>query len=212
MSDLLASTPGRVAVISTGASLPGSISVTRSGLLGSSIGGAQVFQSSRVIITGAQYAQAGNIQFQQSLRDTIYMYTFGERMGQLELSGLAFSSSCADSGNTQSGVDDILGYYQSFRASKAGDSITVIVGRTPIVGYLVSCSVRVANPANMLYAFSFSIAALPPGLDSSPNSDALPASSQAAEPGVLTRAAPAVPPATTTQAAPGQSFVPPDRL
>ncbi len=172
MSDILVSRPGHVSVVQlTHDAVPGSVRISKvkGGGFGGGVATVDVIQSSRVIITGATYSQSANIQFQQSLKDAIYMYVFGERMGQIEISGMAFASACTDTDKTTAGVDDILAYYQDGRASKSGDAISIIIGKTPITGFLVGCNVRMVNPVTMMYGFSFALATVPPGLDSNPN-------------------------------------------
>ena len=54
---------------------------------------ARVVPARRVIFTGIEYEQASHVQFQQTLLRSIYMYSFGERMGSMTISGLGLSSS-----------------------------------------------------------------------------------------------------------------------
>lgn len=57
--------------------------------------GAQAFDG---IVTGMSLNLAGNYQFMHTLKDLIYVYAFGDRIGDLTISGLGFLNPCAAPG------------------------------------------------------------------------------------------------------------------
>lgn len=48
------------------------------------------------IVTGMSLNLAANYQFMHSLDDFIYVYAFGERIGDLSLNGIGFVNACGD--------------------------------------------------------------------------------------------------------------------
>jgi hypothetical protein len=52
------------------------------------------FHTFRSIITGFKVQLKGGVQFLHTLNDFIYVYTFGERMGQVTISGISFYQDC----------------------------------------------------------------------------------------------------------------------
>lgn len=144
---LFISQPGKVAVVRDNTSLPGSVTINPGGF------------SARTIITGLGVSQNGNVQFQHSLKNAIYVYSFGDRMGAVRVSGLGFSSDCT--GNGQSGVEGILRYYADNRVSENGQIVEVRVGSIPLRGYLIACEVGLNNPELLTYQWSLTIATLP---------------------------------------------------
>lgn len=92
------------------------------------------------IITGFQIQNQGGFQFLHTLRDFIYVYTFGERVGQLAVEGVAFNAQCeslADSvdadGNTflasqPHGLEHVQAYYLDNRIVERPDPIAIVFG------------------------------------------------------------------------------------
>jgi hypothetical protein len=153
MGSIFISQPGQVAIIRGANTLPGSISIQSNG---------QQF-SDKVIITGFNYGQASHVQFQQSLLNAIYLWSFGEKMGQVRISGLCFSDTCSNTAG--SGVEEVLKYYGDARVSNGHPRVTVLVGAKPIYGYLIGCQIASVSVEQMTYGFDLVIAAVPAYLD-----------------------------------------------
>lgn len=153
------STPGKVAIVSSKGTVPGAVTLPSTVSLSSN--GERL--TKRVIITGVAYEQNAHVQFQQSLLNAIYLNSFGDKMGAVQISGIAFSESCNDTGST--GVEDILKYYATNRVSNDNKPITVLIGKKPITGYLVSCKIQTQSVEHLTYGFVLNIAALPAFLD-----------------------------------------------
>lgn len=99
-------------------------------------------QSSRAIITQCGIARNGNIQFLHTIGEAIYAYVFGERIGELRVSGVAFSGMC---GGETTGMQQVLDTYEEKRASKTGRPLTVNFGDTPFTGYLTGMQLEVSD-------------------------------------------------------------------
>lgn len=110
------------------------------------------------IIRAPALKHAVNIQFMSSLEDAIYAYTFGDQMGKVALSGVAFAGRCEGSG---SGLKDLDDYYKDFRASQRQEVITVIIGPVTQSGFLTSMEISSRDPKYMMLDFNMIINTLP---------------------------------------------------
>jgi hypothetical protein len=145
------SQPGIIVAIKQPGSLPGSLSLP---------GGL----SERVVITGVGHSQSAHVQFQQSLRNAIYLYSFGDRPGQTQIRGLAFAASCRQTSRSASGVEELLTYYAKNRVSATGVPIQIRIGVTPVDGFLMACSVETDRPELLSYGFNLTLATVPDSL------------------------------------------------
>jgi hypothetical protein len=152
MADIYLTKPGRVGIVRGHGTMPGSIQILDSN-------GGKFSVLSRVIITAIGYNQMCNVQFLQTLDNAIYVYSFGDRIGEIQVQGLAFAGRACRNG--QAGVVDILQYYRNNRLSKSGLPVTVAIGTEIIKGYLIGCRVLTQNPETATYAWVLEIAAIP---------------------------------------------------
>ena len=83
-------------------------------------------------ITGYSLDMGTNHQFLHSLDNFIYLYAFGDRIGELTLSGLSFTGSCVQN-NGGGDISDamgqcaILSYYKDYRVSNSkGTKVSMI--------------------------------------------------------------------------------------
>lgn len=117
--------PGRVALIPPKAVvgfLPVQIRVAPGPWSG---GSAPLFM--KAIITQFSVQFQGQQQFMHTLRDFIYVYSFGEGIAQASLSGVAFADTCP-SGGGMTGAEQIVNYYDGFRLSKQGQAMQFAIG------------------------------------------------------------------------------------
>lgn len=105
------------------------------------------------------YAMGGQTGFQalHTLRDVIYIYVFGERMGALQLSGFAFVGLC-DADEDTTGVDDVYDYYNNNRLSNTGMPVQITIGfTTSIQAFLVGFNLQIVDPSMSLAQFTLSL-------------------------------------------------------
>lgn len=121
------------------------------------------FNTHRSIITRVTISQQGNFQFLHTLGSDIYIYVFGDRIGSITISGLSFASCTGP--NVPHGIEAALSYYKTNRLASRNDQIEVIVGSTPIRGFLVGMNANLADPKDRIMAFHYSILALPEEID-----------------------------------------------
>lgn len=154
MSSIFSTAPGTVAQFDMGSVVPGKIASDDLDLPG---GGSGI----GIILTNTVYDQATHQQFSQSLDDAVYIYVFGDQMGKIDLSGIAFWETCTG----EHGISTIMDSYEKNRASKRETSVTVVLGPKTIIGFLTKLKISAVgsgdDPANMMNQFAMEISALP---------------------------------------------------
>ena len=110
-----------------------------------------------VIVTAVQYGQSTATQFQKSLDNTIYVYSFGDEMGNITVSGMAFPRTC----NGQNGLREVLEFYRVNRVSRSVDSVRITFADETIEGFLMAMSMSTADAASGTHAFQLLIRSIP---------------------------------------------------
>ena len=128
----------------------------------------------KAIVTHVGVQSSGNYQFLHSLKEYIYVYVFGERIGDIAISGLIFSEACetengiADAmapANAGSGFEQLASYYLTHRIAHRGAPLTFIVGLTgqaTYQGFLVSQKLEIIDPQSQLGQFTMYLKTLTP--------------------------------------------------
>jgi hypothetical protein len=97
------------------------------------------------IVTGMSLSLAANYQFMHSLDDFIYVYAFGDRIGDLSFNGVGFVNACG--GDTvRMGILRLYEFYKTNSASEGGVkilNITLTSGSTSISLRGVLTAVRI---------------------------------------------------------------------
>lgn len=155
---------GEVASLEMGDAIPGRISVDG-------------FQMDAAIIDDIRAEHATNQQFNTSLSGIVYMYVFGDQMGTVLISGKLFSAKCGGGGT--SGLEQILAFYKTNRASIKTTPIKVKIGAETLSGFLTRLTTHAsgAGEASRIHDFTMHINTLPDdsksgGGDASPGATA----------------------------------------
>lgn len=117
------------------------------------------FGSERSIITRLTISQQVNIQFLHTLGSLVYVYVFGDRMGQVTLSGLSFACDCPS--GVDLGAERMLLWYKEHRASRRRTPIRVTIGRVVIEGFVTGFTEDVVDPSVSLVQWGVTMQALP---------------------------------------------------
>lgn len=148
MSDVFNSKPGTVAIVDGGGTIPGKVQIAG-------------FDPQYALISGVNYDQKTNQQFEYALDSSIFIYVFGDLMGNVEVQGRSFPATCEGEG----GLAEIFDFYKDMRASKSAAPITVVIGTETIVGFLTAIRLRSENagedPAALYSSWGFYINTLP---------------------------------------------------
>lgn len=119
------------------------------------------FKPKAAIIVAPSITQQVDAQFQTALKEAVYAYIFGDKMGQIDLAGIAFAGRCND--EEAHGLKDLFDYYKDFRASKRKEVVTVTFGPEAISGFLIALqlSPHQADASDMAMNFNMAISTLP---------------------------------------------------
>lgn len=137
--DIFSANPGVVSTVSTSA-LPFTLQIGDDQPTDRPNSNWKPFPAFQSIITDIGVQQAGGYQFRHTMADFVYAYVFGERLGEMVVRGLAFSSDCKEltasmqwasagvSVPTHHGLEWIQGYYLANRLSNRSRPITIVMG------------------------------------------------------------------------------------
>lgn len=155
MATIFDTQPGAVAVLPSddGPGLPLAID----GFSGSWFG------AYKSILAGLSLALDGNVQFTHTLDDTIYIYTFGDRISQLRVDGLSFQGGCGDDG---SGVEAILQAYDENKVASRSSPVQVQIGTSAsglFRGYMTGLRMEIVKPEARIAQFSLLLSVIPSG-------------------------------------------------
>jgi hypothetical protein len=114
--------------------------------------------NTRAIITQGAIVEHGNYQFLHTLNETIYAYVFGDRIGELRVSGICFAHPC---GGAQSGMKQIIDNYRAKRIAQLGGPVQVSFGEVDYKGFLVGMNLDMADPERNLGQWTFSFNTFP---------------------------------------------------
>lgn len=117
------------------------------------------FNPTAGLIKAVSWTQQVNVQFQPSLGGPVYVYVFGDLMGNVSISGTAFAGLCDN--RSQTGIEEVFDYYNANRASQRSEVVTVSYGSESMEGFLTHLALSPMNPELMLTNFTFIIRTLP---------------------------------------------------
>jgi hypothetical protein len=180
VADIFSAQPGRVVAV-TGNGLPMQLIIGNPPLPGLPdsrfrTADGDTFNNFRAIIQSLGIAAQSGVQFMHTLRDYIYVYVFGERVGDLSIGGLAFHSACddeeVDAAQSATGLERVLQYYQSFRVTSYPLALTVAIGTTlAFDAFLVGANGNIVNPETNLAQFQFQLKYIPNQIDMLPDEE-----------------------------------------
>lgn len=110
------------------------------------------------ILTRITMSQGVNVQFLHTLGAMVYIYVFGDRVGAIELSGLAFACPCDE---YRLGAEEMYTWYRQNRASRRREPAVLTVGDSTIEGFVTGFTEDVIDPASSLVQWGVSMVTLP---------------------------------------------------
>jgi hypothetical protein len=112
------------------------------------------------IITGMKIYSRVGVQFAHTLRDFIYIYVFGDRIGDMNISGISFFVGCG--GGACHGLEYVNSWYLANRASQRASPVTVVLGcGTPYLCFLVDMTLDMNDPENLIGQFNLGLKVVP---------------------------------------------------
>jgi hypothetical protein len=151
MANIFASQPGKVVALATDSALPAIIRV-------------QGFAPKKAIISQIGYSSKVLAQFMMTLRNHIFVYTIGDDMGDLNITGLTFATMCNQSSRSH-GVTEIFGIYDQKKLSKSNLPITVTIGDYSISALLVGIQVSAQSEKAGVVDYALMLKTIPQELN-----------------------------------------------
>jgi hypothetical protein len=131
------------------------------------------YERDAIILTRLNVTQSANMQFLHTLGNRVYVYAFGDRMGQIQLTGLAFAatsdhgastsagSSCAKAGLPYHSAKNVFTWYKINKASTRATPVIVTIFDLTFQGFVVALNTDVIDPASQLVQWTITLATLP---------------------------------------------------
>lgn len=120
------------------------------------------FQDRKSLITQVSVAQNASFQFLHTLGGDIFVYVFGDRVGQVSIGGLCGARGCPAGGDDGAhGAEKMLAWYADNKLSKRQKPVTILIGRTPLTGFVLGISTGVVDPRLLLVQFNLTLAVVP---------------------------------------------------
>jgi len=126
--------------------------------------GWQGYNGFKAVITGVNLETENGTQFLHTLRDFIYVYTFGERVGQMTIQGVTFAVACGDDAGEASyhGLEYAYAYYLRARASELTRPVTVTLGGdTTFFAFVVGMRADLDDTESTMGRFSLVLKTVP---------------------------------------------------
>lgn len=125
-------------------------------------GGKISFSTHRTIITRVGLSLAGNYQFLHTLGNDVYIYTFGDRMGQAVFHGISFAQACG-AGPSVTGFELLENWYQQNRIAARKKPVKITLGAGLVFdGFVVSLRGDVQDSIHRTVQYELTISLLPP--------------------------------------------------
>jgi hypothetical protein len=123
------------------------------------------FQSKtqKSLITSVGFGKSANAQFVHSIGGKIYVYAFGDKMGQAVIGGISFAD-CDDTAkdDQEHGVDKLVTWFEDNKISNSEDPMKIVIGRkTVLTGFLTEINVTAENARDRLFNFVAKISLIP---------------------------------------------------
>lgn len=102
-------------------------------------------------VTGFALELQGNYQFLHTVNDFIFLYTFGDRIGELVLTGMGFFDNGCGNFVENNGICAALGYYAANRVAKRDGPIDIVLGQCGgFKGFLTGMRIEVVRPESLV--------------------------------------------------------------
>lgn len=162
---VFSSAPGVVGAVITGQALPFAVAVGGTG----AVPGFPAWYLCKAVLTGFDYDARSGLGVTHTLRDRIYVYAFGERMGDATVTGVAFAGTChggatagPNGGRLWTGFDGVHAYYERARVSTQGAPVRLVFGPdTTLAGFMDGFRFQLEDPQTGTGSFAFRFKVLP---------------------------------------------------
>lgn len=128
----------------------------------------------RAILTQAAVVQNGNFQFLHTINDQIFVYVFGDRISEVQISGISFGTYSGDGATlsdsdsaencepNEPGTKDVFPFYRNKRIAAKAEPLLIRIGKKGVFrAFLTGMNFEVTDPESMLGQFSFRFHSFP---------------------------------------------------
>jgi hypothetical protein len=124
------------------------------------------FPEFRSVLTGLTVGLDSNFEAMQTMREIIYVYTFGDKISNLIVSGLSFIANCkADEVlGGPNGLEMVMEYYRNNRIALRASPIQIALGTNEagrFTGFLTNMRAEVTRPELSVANFTFTFTVFP---------------------------------------------------
>lgn len=121
--------------------------------------------TTRAIITQGTLMEEGIHQFNHTLQESIYVYSFGDWIGQIRVGGLAFAELCiqeASSVSNETGIEQVIRNYREHKLSTRGRPVILTFGvNNPFRAFLLGMNIEIVDPERMIAQWTYQFKAFP---------------------------------------------------
>lgn len=128
------------------------------------------FGSERALINSVGIQEAANFQFMQTLGSDVFVYVFGDRIGQVQIGGLAFAADCNPSSRaTEHGAAKVRRWFNQRKLSSRVEPVNILFGNAtePLSGFVTGWSAKIADVPSNLISWTISMALIPERVNTS---------------------------------------------
>ena len=113
------------------------------------------------VITKLGVSAAGNFQFLHTIGNDIYVYTFGDRMGQVVIHGISFADLCPANNMGAHGIEYLLRWYAQNRIAARKFPVQIAIGaNTVFQGFLIGVNFEAGDPESRIVSFQLTLAVI----------------------------------------------------
>lgn len=113
-------------------------------------------------LTAVGVQSQANVQFVHTLKRMVYVYVFGEKIADMQLSGVVFPGVCGPAGAAGvGGFERVWAYYRTVGVAWLGRPVAVAVGATVFAGIVVGARIDLSDPNTGIGAFSLMLKFFP---------------------------------------------------
>lgn len=114
-------------------------------------------------MTGFALELNGNYQFLHTVNDFIYVYSFGDRIGELTISGLGFADVCSIRSGREQGkkLTDVIKFYELNRLKEKRDMTVTIGDDTTFWAFLTGARFEMQDPQTLVGQWSLRFHVVP---------------------------------------------------
>lgn len=111
-----------------------------------------------IVLTSVGFSLDANVQFMHSLRNVVYVYSFGERMGVIEINGIIFYRPC---GGVTAGMGGALGFYRANSVAAKSSPVSITIANASFRGFVRGIRSTFSDPEKGIIGVSIVVATLP---------------------------------------------------